>query len=116
MRVRFQADADLNQFVLLAVMRRQPSVDFKTAAAARLSRLSDDEVLALAAREGSVLVTHDQSTMPHHFSQFIFSRQSAGVIIVSQRLPPIEAVDELLLIWDATDAEEWINRICYLPL
>jgi hypothetical protein len=116
MRVGFQADADLNQIVLLAVVRRQPSVDFKTAAAARLFGLPDDEVLALAARDGNVLVTHDQSTMPHHFSQFILARQSAGVIIVPQRLLPTEAADELLLIWDATDAEEWINRICYLPL
>jgi len=26
------------------------------------------------------------------------------------------AVEALLLIWHATQAEEWTNRICYLPL
>ncbi len=36
----------------------------------RLSGLSDPEVLALAARDGRALVTHDKSTMPTHFRRF----------------------------------------------
>jgi len=33
------------------------------------------------------------------------------------RFQPVPvAVDELLLVWAATSAEEWANRICYLPL
>jgi hypothetical protein len=31
MRVRFQADADLNLVILHAVVRREPAVDFRTA-------------------------------------------------------------------------------------
>jgi hypothetical protein len=30
--------------------------------------MKDGEVLALAARDGRVLVTHDQTTMPTHFA------------------------------------------------
>jgi hypothetical protein len=34
MKVRLQADADLNQIILLAAIRREPAIDFQTAMAA----------------------------------------------------------------------------------
>jgi hypothetical protein len=61
--LRFQADANLNQIIVRAVCRREPSVDFQTAKAAGLSGVADPEVLARAAEEGRVLVTHDFQTM-----------------------------------------------------
>ena len=73
MPVRFQADADLNQILVAALLRRFSEVDFRTATAGGLAGLSDLEVLAVAARDGRVLVTHDSSTMPTHFAEFIGS-------------------------------------------
>jgi hypothetical protein len=116
MTVRFQADANLNQIILLAARRREPAMDFQTAMEAELSGLNDPEVLARAAREGRILVTHDRKTMPRHFFAFITTADSAGVLIVPQHLPVAAAVDDLLLIWHATEAEEWINQIRSLPL
>ena len=116
MKVRFQADADLHQMIVTALVRREPGVDFQTATAADLAGRTDPQVLDRAAAEGRVLVSHDQSTMPLHFADFIQSRQSAGLLIVSQHLPYSNVVEELLLIWTASEAEEWINRIAYLPL
>jgi hypothetical protein len=43
MKIRFQADADLNQIILLATVRREPTVDFQTASAAGLANLGDRE-------------------------------------------------------------------------
>lgn len=116
MRVRFQADADLNQIILVATVRQEPSIDFQTALAAGLANQSDREVLAVAARAGRVLVTHDQRTMPRHFSAFVATETSAGVIIVPQHLPIASAVEDLILIWSTTEANDWTNRICFLPL
>lgn len=48
MKVRFQADADLNQIIVKAILRREPSIDFQTALAASLVGLDDNEVLTLA--------------------------------------------------------------------
>jgi Domain of unknown function (DUF5615) len=67
MIVRFQADANLNQIILLAARRREPALDFQTALQAELSGVDDPEVLARAAHEGRILVTHDRKTMPRHF-------------------------------------------------
>ncbi|HEX4487190.1 MAG TPA: DUF5615 family PIN-like protein [Terriglobales bacterium] len=57
MKIRFQADADLNEDIVKGVLRREPGVDFKTATEAGLRRLSDLEVLTLAASEGRVVVS-----------------------------------------------------------
>ena len=71
MTVRFQADADLNAEIIAGVLRREPNIDFQTADAASLRRIPDPEVLALAAQEDRILVTHDRRTMPRHFAEFI---------------------------------------------
>ena len=116
MPIRFQTDADLNQVIVSAVVRRVPAIDFRTATSAGLAGLKDQEVLAVAARDGRILVTHDQATMPRHFVEFTRSQQSPGVIIVPQYLPLREVADDLILIWTATDAEEWTDRIAFLPI
>jgi hypothetical protein len=116
MKVRFQADADLNQFILIATVRCEPSIDFQGALAAGLAGLSDRDVLAKAAGEGRLLLTHDQKTMPRHFSDFISSVTSPGLIIIPQHLPIASVVEDLVLIWLVTEAGEWESRICFLPL
>jgi len=116
MRVRFQADADLNEIIVKAALRREPGIDFHTAQAAGLGGLKDRDVLTLAARSGRLLVTHDRRTMPKHFADFIATETSAGVLIVPQKMPVTRVVEELILIWAATEADEWRNRIHCLPL
>jgi hypothetical protein len=116
MKVRFQADADLNEILVKAMLRREPGIDIQTARAAGLAGLSDKDVLAVAARSGRLLLTHDRKTMPRHFAEFIAAQASAGVLIVPQKLPISQTVEELILVWVASEAEEWINRIYSLPL
>ena len=116
MKVRFQADADLNQIILLATIRQEPDIDFQTAITADLRSIDDQEVLARAAKDGRVLVTHDRRTMPNHFSEFITREPSPGLLVIPQSLSVAAAAEDLLLIWTATEAEEWVNRIGFLPL
>jgi hypothetical protein len=116
MKVRFQADADLNQIILLATIRREPAIDLQTATMAGLSGLDDMQVLERAATEDRVLVTHDRKTMPRHFSEFIAKQSSPGLLVIPQYLSVVAAVEDLILIWSATEAEEWVNRIGFLPL
>jgi hypothetical protein len=116
MRIRFQADADLNQTIVAAVLRRLPEADFRMATDARLAGLHDLDVLAIAAREGRVLVTSDRQTMPKFFGEFINNTESPGVIVARQRLAVGAVLEDLALIWTAFQAEEWTNRIVYLPL
>jgi predicted nuclease of predicted toxin-antitoxin system len=102
MKVRFQADADLNTEIVAGVLRREPSIDFQTADEADLRRLPDSEVLALAAEENRILVTHDRRTMPRHFADFIIHHSSPGVFIIAQSVSVRVAIEELLLVWVAS--------------
>ena len=115
MKVRFQADADLNEDIVKGLLRREPGVDFRTAAAAGLRGLTDQQVLQLAAEENRVLVSHDRKTMPQAFARLIRSAASPGLIIVSQKTDLLSAIEGILLVWLASEAEEWKNRICTIP-
>lgn len=117
MKVRFLADADLNKAIVSGVLRREPSLDFLSAHAAGLRGMADPQVLALAAEQQRVLVSHDVGTMPAHFRAFMSAgKHSAGVFLVPQNLDVGTAIDELLLVWRASETSEWKDRLEWLPL
>ncbi len=116
MKLRFQADADFNEDIVMGARRRAPEIDFQTASEAKLAGLSDAEVLAQCAREGRVLVSHDRRTMPKHFAEFIASETSPGVFIVQRNTELRAAIEALILTWEASEAEEYVNSIRALPL
>jgi Domain of unknown function (DUF5615) len=110
--IRYLADADFNHAIVKGCRRHEPAMDFLSANEAKLEGIPDPDVLALAAEQDRILVTHDRQTMPHHFSAFLTSgRSSPGVFLVSQHAPIGEVIDALILIWAASDPEEWRNRI-----
>ena len=103
MSLRFLADADLNQAIVAGVRERERALDFMTANEANLEGRSDPEVLEFAATQGRILVSHDTSTMPVHFSQRMRARgASPGVLLVRQRASVGQIVDALLLVWSAS--------------
>ncbi len=116
MKIRYQADYDLNYEIVRILCHREPMIDFQTAHKAGLEGIDDDQVLAMAAQESRVLVSHDRKTMPRHFARFISNQISPGLILISQDLPPVIAVEELLLIWVASTPEEYINRMVSIPM
>lgn len=116
MKPRFQADADFNEDIVSGVLRRVPEIDFQTANEAGFESLGDYEILAIAANDGRILVSHDRKTMPIHFGTFIETNTSRGVFIVQQDAAIVRVIEDLILIWSASEAEEYINSIRTLPL
>jgi Domain of unknown function (DUF5615) len=116
MRPRFQADADLNHKIVRGIRRRQPAVDFQSAELGGMIGLPDADVLVKAAATGRILVSHDVRTMPVHFARLLQSCSSPGLILISQDLDIGAAIEDLLVIWRASNAEEWRDRLDYLPL
>lgn len=116
MRVRFQADADLNNDIVRATIRLEPAIDFRTAQQANLTGVDDPDVLRIAAADKRVLVSHDRRTMPTHFGKFIMHEECHGLFIVSQKLSIGRIAEELLLIWAASEPQDWINQMHTLPL
>lgn len=115
MKIKYQADNDLDERILRAVLRLNPQIDFQTANTLGLHGVPDPEVLRMAAAEGRMLVSHDLKTMPYHFAEFIAQQDSPGVFLISPKLSIIEAADWLHLIWAASEAEEYVNSIRRIP-
>jgi hypothetical protein len=114
--IRFLADASLHGAIVTGCLRREPAIDFLSAHEARLEGVPDPEVLAFATRQNRILVTSDLGAMPRYFGEFLEANgQCAVVFLVKQRAPLAEAIDELVLIWSASDAEEWKNRVVEIP-
>jgi len=116
MRPRFSADADFNHKIIVGLRRREPAVDFQDAHGGGVLGLRDAEVLHRAAGFGRILISHDHKTMPAHFARFLQSHSSPGLLIVPQNLDIGAVIEDLLIIWAASEADEWRDKVGYLPL
>jgi hypothetical protein len=54
--------------------------------------------------------------MPLYFSRYVARAQSPGVILLREATPDATAIEELTLIWRASEAGEWIDRLVWIPL
>jgi len=114
--IRFLADASLHDAIVTGCLRREPAIDFLSAHEATLEGVPDPEVLAFATSQNRILVTSDLRTMPRHFGDFLEANgQCAGVFLVKQTAPLADVIDALVLIWSASDADEWRNRVVEIP-
>ena len=84
---------------------------------AELEGVGDPEVLAAAAQQGRILVTQDIRSMPGHFAAYLHGGgKSPGVFLVPKKLTSGAAIEELLLVWLSSEADEWENPIVWLPM
>jgi hypothetical protein len=116
MRVTYQADADLDGRILRGLRRVAPEIDIRSATAAGLEGRPDPEVLRIAAESRRILVSQDRRTMPAHFARFSATAESPGVILLREAVSIAVAIEELVLIWSASDLDEWRGRLVWIPL
>ncbi len=115
-RPRFLADHDLNEHILLGLMRREPLADILRAREAGIADRPDDEVLAFAAEQGRIVLSHDVNTMTAAARQRLAGRlPMAGLLLIRQGDPMGDILDSLVLVWSATQAEEWTGVMAFLP-
>ena len=94
--IRFAADEDFDNDILRALRRHLPELDIMRVQDAGLSGASDPTVLAWAASEARVLLTHDASTMSRHAAERLgLGQHMFGVIVVHQRLAIGSVIEEL---------------------
>ena len=115
--MRFLADENFDNRILAGLRRRLPALDILRVQDAGLVGAEDPEILAWAAEEDRILLTHDAATVP----DFAYERIRAGaampgVLEVPFDMPIGQAIEELLLVMEASRPEDWSNRVIYLPL
>jgi hypothetical protein len=114
--IRLAADENFNNNIVRGVRRRNPAVNILRVQDAGLTSAEDSEVLEWAAQEGRVLLSHDVQTLTH----FAYERVRAelpmpGVFEVSNKLPIGVAIEEVLLLAEASLEGEWEGQVRYLP-
>lgn len=115
--VKYLFDEDLNGRIVRGVRRRLLELHSFTVPEADLPDTSDPAVLDWAAAQGRVVITHDHRTMRAYAEERLKAGlPMAGLILVRQRAPVGQAIDDLVLVAEATTAEEWYGKIVFLPL
>lgn len=101
---------------LVGVLCRAPGIEFRRVREVGLHDRPDAEVLAYAADHGLIVVSHDVNTMPAAAYERLASGALMAGLLMVQQTPSIGPVIEgLLLVWSASEAEEWENQVCFLP-
>lgn len=115
MKIRFQADADIDPDIRKGLLRREPSIDFRLAAGAIPDGTLDAEVLRIAADDDRVLVSADLRTMSVHFEDFVAARESPGVLLIPSSRSIGAAIEGLLFVWLNWVPADLRNRVAWLP-
>lgn len=115
--LRFVADENFNNDILHGLRRRKPQLDIVRVQDVGLYGAEDPEVLAWAAQEGRILLTHDFSTIsPLAYKRVMAGQAMPGVFKVKRTFPVARAIAELLLIIECSLEGEWEGQVHYLPL
>jgi hypothetical protein len=116
-RPRFLADHALNEHIVVGVRRREPTIEFGRVRDLGMSDRPDAEILEYADQQRLLIVSHDVNTMPAAaYARLAAGKTIAGLLMVQQTDPVGAIIENLLLIWSASEAEEWNNQVCFLPL
>lgn len=120
--VKLLLDADVPKSLFRGLSRRKPNLDVLRVQHVGLTKADDPEILAFAAAEGRVLVSRDKATMVDFAAERIARGDTMpGLLLVRPEFARrhgrgLKAViDELVLIVECSDAEEWQGLIEYVP-
>jgi predicted nuclease of predicted toxin-antitoxin system len=115
--IRFILDENFNGKIVRGLRIRKPDVDMIRVQDTELAGADDPTLLAWAAQEGRILLTHDFETMTKYANERITQGLPlAGVIFVRDTLPIAKVIEDLITILGASDASDWENRTDFLPL
>jgi len=84
---------------------------------AGLAGMDDHRILAWAAQNDRILLTHDCATVPAYASERVTAGQAiAGLFVLSYLFPVGQAIREIPLIVACSEQKERHGRVVYVPL
>lgn len=115
--LRFLTDQNFDHDILRGLVRLVPDLDIVTTQRAGLARMDDPAVLAWAARESRIVLTHDVSTMTRYaYDRVRAGEPMPGVFEVGRAVPVGVAVDDLSLLATCSLDGEWDGHVIHPPL
>jgi hypothetical protein len=78
---------------------------------------SDPDILLWLERTGYVLVTNNRRTMPDHIrAHYAAGHHLPGIILLKRQARIEQVIEQTYLLWVASEAEEYADKILYLPI
>jgi uncharacterized protein DUF5615 len=114
--LRIFVDQDFDHDILRGLRLRLPNLDAVTALQAGLDRESDPEILAWAAAQNRIILTHDRNTMPAYaYDRVRRSERMAGLFLVPRDMRIGDAISEIQVLIECSLEDEWEGLVVFLP-
>jgi hypothetical protein len=115
--LKLVSDENFNADILRGLYRGWADLDVVRVQEVGLNASPDADILAWAAENGRIVLTHDRDTMVHCAYERVRAGQAMpGVFLVSDQMPLGQAVEELLLAIECLSPEECKNFVRFFPL
>lgn len=115
--VRLLADENFNGDIVRGLLLRRPDLDIVRVQDVGLMGADDPDVLAWAAANDRVVLTHDVATMADYaYERVAAGEKMPGVFVLNDRFPVGRAIEEILLVNECSEHAEWSGRAVHLPL
>lgn len=112
----FVADEDFDRRIVRGLMRQRPDLELVRAQDMGLLGAGDEKLLEWASDNNRIVLTHDRRTMPDHVTERLDSGlHIPGIFIVHRRSSIGRCIDDLQLVAECSEQNEWQDRIVYLP-
>jgi hypothetical protein len=117
--IRYFFDENVDPIIRTELLRKEPSlVVWKVGDPGTPPKGSSDPEILLWCEENSfILVTKNRKSIPRHLREHLTEgRHIPGIFELNPNMSIGETIDELLLIWVASNVNEYRDLIIYLPL
>ncbi len=115
--LRLLADENFNGDIVRGLILRQRDLDIVRVQDVGLAGADDPTVLAWAAENNRIILTHDRATIPDFsYERVAAGERMPGVFILNDRFPVGQAIDEILLMDACSEQAEWNGRAIHVPL
>jgi hypothetical protein len=114
---RLLADENFNGDIVRGLRLRQQDIDIVRVQDVGLAGAQDPDILAWAADNNRIVLTHDRATMTRHaYERLVAGNPVPGVFVLNDRFPVGQGIDEIMLVVGCTAQSEWTGLVVFLPL
>ena len=117
--IRYLLDENVDPLFRTELLKREPNiVVWKIGDPGAPPRSTLDPVILQWCEENSfILVTNNRKSMPQHLRDHLAQGwHIPGIFELNPDMSVGDTLEELLLIWGASDADEYRDALVYLPL
>jgi hypothetical protein len=116
--VSYLFDENVPEQLMDALIQREPAIEISIVGqeTARPKGTLDPEVLLFAEKSKRALVTLDKKSIARHEANHrAVNHHTWGVFNLRNGFSTLRYVEDLILIWSSSDAEDWRDRMEWLP-